>query len=487
MVYINYMLSELRRRRGRTALSALGLAVGIALVIAVSSLSAGLDNAQAKVLKPLTGVGTDMSVTKPIQISSSGPTTAQRKQLQADNGSGQVGFGNLKAGSSFTRTTFNSAELTFAAAKTAAVSKLADVSAAVGGLTLNLTTVSGTVPKQSSSSSSRTGGAPSSGGFNGPRSVDFNSVAVSGVDPTSTSLGAITSDEVTTGTWFTSATARQAILNVNYASSKNKKVGSTVTLDGKKYTVVGIAKTPVGGSSSDVYIDLTQLQKLSSRVGEINTLYVRATSASTVSTVSKEISNTISGASVTTSASLASEMTGTLSTAKSLTSKLGIVLEAVSLLSAVLVASLLTLTSISKRFRELGTLKAIGWPQRAIVRQIAGESLLQGVLGGIAGVVLGLVAAALITAFGPTLKATFDSGSQSASPFGGRGPGGFPGAAQQAASDVASTTVKLAASVSPGLIAAAVGLAILAGLASGAFGALRAARLRPADALRHID
>jgi ABC-type antimicrobial peptide transport system permease subunit len=176
-------------------------------------------------------------------------------------------------------------------------------------------------------------------------------------------------------------------------------------------------------------------------------------------------------------------MTGTLSSAKSLTSKLGFVLEAVALIGSLMVASLLTLTSVSKRFRELGTLKAVGWPQRAIVRQIAGESLLQGVLGGIAGVVLGLGAAALITAFGPTLKATFASAAQNAGP--GGGPGRFPGAQQ--VSTAASATVKLAAHVSPGLIAVAVGLAMLAGLASGAVGAMRAARLRPADALRHID
>jgi putative ABC transport system permease protein len=483
MVYLNYMFSELRRRRGRTALTALGLAVGIALVIAVSSLTAGLDAAQAKVLKPLTGVGTDMSVTKPLVISSSGPTTAQRSQLQAENGNGRVGFGNLKAGAAFTQTDFRSSELTFAATKIASVSKLADVSSAVGGLTLNLTTVSGTVPAQSSSSSSSRGSAPPSGGFNGPRSANFNSVAVAGIDPVSTTLGAITSDELTSGTWFTSTTKRQAILNVNYASTKSKKVGSTIKLAGKIYTVVGIAKTPVGGSSSDVYIDLTQLQKLSTRVGKINTLYVRATSASAVATVSKEISSTISGASVTTSSSLAKQMTGTLSSAKSLTSKLGFVLEIVALLSSLLVASLLTLTSVSKRFRELGTLKALGWPQRAIVRQIAGESLFQGLLGGIAGVVLGLGAAALITAFGPTLKATFAGAAQNT---GGPG-GGFPGGAQQAVATAASTTVKLAAHVSPTLLAAAVALAIVAGLASGAIGALRAARLRPADALRHID
>jgi ABC-type antimicrobial peptide transport system permease subunit len=65
------MLSELRRRRGRTILTALGLGVGIGLVITVSGLSSGLDRAQASVLKPLTGVGTDMSATKPIAITRS--------------------------------------------------------------------------------------------------------------------------------------------------------------------------------------------------------------------------------------------------------------------------------------------------------------------------------------------------------------------------------------------------------------------------------
>jgi ABC-type antimicrobial peptide transport system permease subunit len=66
--YLRYIASELRRRRGRTILTALGLGVGVGLVVTVVALSAGLDNAQSKVLKPLTGVGTDMSVDRPIVV-----------------------------------------------------------------------------------------------------------------------------------------------------------------------------------------------------------------------------------------------------------------------------------------------------------------------------------------------------------------------------------------------------------------------------------
>ena len=50
-----------------------------------------------------------------------------------------------------------------------------------------------------------------------------------------------------------------------------------------------------------------------------------------------------------------------------------------------------------------------------------------------------------------------------------------------------SELVQLKASVDAGLVFVAIGLALLGGLFAGALGSLRAARLRPADALRHID
>ena len=51
------------RRKSRTILTVLGLAVGVSLVIAVSALSRGLDEAQAKALDPLSSIGTDLTVT----------------------------------------------------------------------------------------------------------------------------------------------------------------------------------------------------------------------------------------------------------------------------------------------------------------------------------------------------------------------------------------------------------------------------------------
>jgi ABC-type antimicrobial peptide transport system permease subunit len=206
---------------------------------------------------------------------------------------------------------------------------------------------------------------------------------------------------------------------------------------------------------------------------------VRSTSADKVTQVASSIRSSFSGSSVTTAKDLADRVSGSLVDAKNLTKKLGTALELVGLLAAVLIASLLTLSSVAKRIRELGTLKAVGWPRRLVVRQVTGESLLQGLLGGALGVLVGIGGALVIDAIGINLKATVASTTSGAGTFGPFGQG--------AVTTAGSTIVKLSAPLSIGLILAAVALAMAGGLVAGAAGGLRAARLRPAEALRNIE
>jgi ABC-type antimicrobial peptide transport system permease subunit len=488
MFYVTYMLAELRRRLGRTVLTALGLGVGVALVVTVSALSNGLDEAQAKVLRPLTGVGTDMSVTRPIAITAPGTSPGngpfgqlsakERDQLRQENGGARFGLQNLgKPGTKFARDTFVSrAQLTMPASDVTTIAKIDGVQATAGGLTLDSLHIEGTVPKQTTTAPGQFG--PGAGGP--PRNIDASSIGVAGVDQTVKALGAVTPGQIASGSYFGAGDARQAILDQSYAKGQGLSVGDTVKLGGKSFAVVGIAKTPLGGQSSDVYIKLAQLQKLAGRAGRVNTIYVRATSADQVPSVATRIEKTVDGSSVTTASDLAKRVSGTLVDAKKLAGKLGTALEIVGLLAAFLIASMLTLSSVTKRIRELGTLKALGWSQRLVVRQVTGESLLQGLLGGAVGVVLGVAGAFAIAAFAPTLNATIASAAD-------QGPGFFGGPFGQGAVDSPATSVTLGAPVSLTLVVAAVGLAVLGGLIAGAVGSLRAARLRPADALRHID
>jgi putative ABC transport system permease protein len=490
MFYLTYMVAELRRRKGRTLLTALGLGVGIGLVVAVSALSAGLDDAQDEVLEPLTGVGTDMSVTRPLNASSGGLSNSEREQLQDENGGARLGLRDLgDPGDKFTRTSFVAAsQLSFPASEVGKIAGLEGVSDAAGSLTLNAVTVSGTVPKEQP----QPGQGPPDGGAapgQGPRNIDFKSFSVTGVDQGKPALAPVSQSQITKGRYLSSdPESREAVLNVSYARRNGLTVGETIKLGGKTYTVVGLAQSPLGGQSSDVYVKLAQLQALSDRKGRVNTVQVRADSGDDVAAVEKAIPTVLIGASVTTAADLADRIGGSLVDAKNLASKLGSALTIVALVAAFLIASLLTLSSVTKRIRELGTLKALGWPQRKVVRQVTGESLMQGALGGVVGALLGIGGAAAINAVGISLKASV-AAPATPTPGPGGGPGGGPIAGIFGQGQVASgsTDVALHAPVDAGLIVLAIALALLGGLIAGSMGGLRAARLRPAEALRHID
>lgn len=496
MIYLRYMLSELRRRRGRTLLTALGLGVGVGLVIAVSSLSAGLDRAQASVLKPLTGVGTDMTVSRPISISGD-PRTAfqrlspsERAQLRSEVGERGLDFGSLTPGTKFTRTTFRASQFSFPAAQVGKIAALPSVATASGGLTLSMSTISGTVPSATQAGAGAGGGFGShagesaggeaGGGEAGHGSARFGATTVTGIDAARAGLGPIAPAQLAQGRWFATGTGREAILDSGFARTKGTTVGRSIVLGKQRYRIVGLAKGALGGAPSNVYIKLSQLQQLSGRSGRVNTVYVRAASASAVDSVAASIESSFDGASVTTAKTLAARVTGSLSTARSLSRKLGLALETVGLLGALLIASLLSLSSVTKRIRELGTLKALGWSRSLVVRQVTGESLLQGLLGGVLGAAIGLGGAALITLFAPTLEASVASAAGSTDPFGG--PFG-----EGATAPVTAQAVRLAAHVSPAVVLLAVLLAVVGGLLAGAAGALRASRLRPVEALRHID
>jgi ABC-type antimicrobial peptide transport system permease subunit len=523
-MFFTYLWRELRRRMRQAIFIAVGLALGIGLVITVTAASGGVKNAQASVLHSLYGVGTDITVTK-------APTSSS-------NGSG-FGFGfrqgigtnsRPKAGTKLADNTLTS-DATLASISSSDVTNVAKVQnvvAAAGALTLTDRTISGTVPainfnNGGGGSGFRGSGNGGNSGSGNPGSFagnfKLNNFTVNGVDIANGELGPLSNSKLSSGRTFTSADASSdvAVVDSSYATTNKLKVGDTIAVGNSKsaatnFKVVGVVAEPAGTNPADVYIPLGVAQSLANLKNEVNTIYVAATNGQEISSVASAISKDVPGSTVTDQNTLASQLTGSISSAASLANDLGKWLAIAVLVAAFLLASLLTMSAVSRRIREFGTLKALGWKSRRVVGQVMGESIAIGVIGGAVGVGLGFLGASLVGKFTTPLTATLGSATGSATPGGSRffgggtggTGGGFPGGGTggtggtggganpfrgnftNPARTANTVAVHLSAPVTISIVVIAVALAILGGLIAGGFGGWRAARLRPAAALSKV-
>ena len=508
-MFFVYLRRELRRRMRQVIFISLGLAIGIGLVITVTAASAGVAQAQGTVLHSLYGVGTDITVTKAPAANSGGPFGFR---VRGRTGTGTGTRPTRPApGTKFSRSVLlNRALGPISSTSVTSISGLHGVAAAGGALALTDLSISGTVPNIPAGGGGGFGGGGGAGGGGGggggfASSFSTNTFTVNGTQISAGEVGPLSSSKITSGRTFTTADTNSnvAVIDSSYARQSKLTTGSKVGVAGTSFKVIGIVKQPQGGSPANVYIPLGRAQALASMKNQVNTIYVAASSSTMISTVSREIAHVTPKATVTTSSDLANEVTGSLASASSLARNLGKWLAIAVLAAAFLLASLLTMSAVSRRVREFGTLKALGWRSRRIVGQVLGESITIGIIGGLGGIVLGFAGAALVSRIAPPLTATTGLVTGSATPggaraFAGGGPpgggGGFGGGGgggggfRRLAADAASAvTVHLNAQVTLAAVALAVVLAIAGGLIAGGFGGWRAARLRPADALARVE
>ncbi|MFE4262853.1 ABC transporter permease [Streptomyces sp. NPDC056883] len=495
-MFFTYLRRELRRRRKAALVVASGLALGIALVIVVTSVSAGMTQAQGKVLQSLYGLGTDMTVTKAQTPPAEGDTSARPRFRFDAKGEGDAGAEAEQSSDLVMPQGFE----TLDAATVDKVSGQSGVARAVGGLSLQVMKVNGQFKRGefkraegqtgggTAAKPGATGGTGGAGGTveGGGADFDVNSFSVYGADVTRPELGPLTTSKITSGRTFAAGEtdAAVAVVDSAYATKNKLAVDSEVTVKGAKFKVIGIATADSGDAAANVYVPLKQAQTLAGTPDKITTVYVQAEDSQAIGSVKQAIQKNVPDTTVTTSADLADTVSGSLSTAASLASTVGTWLSYAVLLAAFLVAGLLTSSAVSRRVREFGTLKALGWKSGRVTGQVAGEALVNGLIGGALGIGLGLGAAYAITAISPQLTAQLAGGAGR-----GQGPGGGGGGMMRNAQQGAGKALDIAltAPVSLSTIGLAVALAVAGGLIAGGFGGWRASRLRPADALRRVE
>ncbi len=404
----------------RSALTTLGILIGVAAVII------------------LVAVGTGSSAAVEASISSLGSNTLTVASTStAGGGRGRGGFaapfGGAGSDAVTTGTKTKARELTMDDAKA-----LTDTSRAPDVL--------GVAPVVSASSvtASYEGASHSVGTFTG----------------TTAAYLLIDNDSVSTGQAFTDADydahRRVALVGSTVAQDLaggdgTSLVGQTVTFNGKQFTVIGIlaSKGSSGPQDEDdrVIAPATAVQDTLAGYGSLSSISVKATSATATTLAQAEVESILDYRHGVTSAdrdysvfSASSILSAATSSSETLTVLLGVV-AAISLLVGGIGVMNIMLVSVTERTREIGIRKAIGARRSDLIGQFLLEAAMLTLFGGLIGVVVGVI------------------GAQ------------FPILGVQPV-------------IAPYSVLLAFGVAIAVGLVFGIYPASRAAALRPIDALR---
>jgi putative ABC transport system permease protein len=237
-------------------------------------------------------------------------------------------------------------------------------------------------------------------------------------------------------------------------------VGQMITIDGIRFEVVGVLEEQGGFGSDDdtIYVPLTTAQtrffpqRTLSGERPVAAIYVSAVNETQVDAAVEQISDVLrerhnlapddaDDFQVTSQQAvldIASQITGILTVFLGAIAGISLLVGGIGIMNIMLV-------SVTERTREVGIRKAVGATKRDILLQFLLEAIVLSFLGGLLGIALGMAGANLVSNLTPDL--------------------------------VTKVTV--------GTVSLAAGVASTVGLVFGVYPAMRAANLRPIDALRY--
>jgi putative ABC transport system permease protein len=266
------------------------------------------------------------------------------------------------------------------------------------------------------------------------------------------------------------------LLSENNSAYFGAGVGDTVTILGQSFTVAGIYSPSSVADTQTLYMNLSDAQAITNNTGYITSLTVFAQNSGVVSQVASSISTLHPELTVTTAQNTLSTEESSYATAlatanasDSQTNSTAIEEIVVVVLATSLIVLFVMLYTVKERTKEIGTLKAIGFSNSTVMSQFMLEGVLLSMLAGIVGIAIGSIAA-------PTLASKLL-------------PSVGVGARLPAGAAVISGTTRFGglavATLTPELVLLGFGVAILLGTLGSLYPAWRAAKIRPAEAMRY--
>jgi putative ABC transport system permease protein len=285
------------------------------------------------------------------------------------------------------------------------------------------------------------------------------------------------------------------LLSSNLTAYFGVGVGDNVEIYGESFTVVGVydaaGQGSIGRSNMEersAYMNIIDAQTAAGLTGNLSRLDVYADNVSDVDSIAEVISVAYTSLQVTTYKDRLSQLDNmqtmysqTLTSAQDTISQTETVATQEIMIAVVatsLIVLFVMLYTVRERTKEIGTLKAIGFSNWNVMSQFMLEGMLLSLVAGLVGIAIGTVGAPLLS--GILLPQISPFGSSGNSQF---RPGAGNGGNFGSFGILGASTVTVTPSLQTMLIA--IGAAVLLGALGSLYPAWRAARTRPAEAMRY--
>jgi putative ABC transport system permease protein len=426
----SYSFSAIKLRKLRAGLTTLGVVIGIAAIVALLSITQGLQNTISSQLE--TGLATDTLIVSPGGGFLGGSTSGGFGGF----GGGDSGFKLLISDTAIINGLSPDIEASVAVLQRAVYLQSSERSVALSVTGVDFATYSDIYSSTF---------VAESGTINLNPEGDAVVIGKSLHDPWENGTLLFNVDDPVEIIW-TNATARPP---------QNETYTGTVTAVLKEIGGFGLG----GPSDSGVYIPISQAQSFFD-TNECNQIIVKLINSdqATIDNVSKVIEDAFSNE---VSVISSTAVLNTLSSVFSIIQLFLVGIAAISLLVAGIGIMNIMIVSLIERTREIGILKALGMKSRTVLMIFLGESVIVGLIGAVIGITLGWGLANVVAFILPTF-------------FGAQAQGGANAAA-----------LTLSPVLTPLLIVGAFAFGIGVSVIFALYPAWRASKLRPVEALRY--
>lgn len=302
---------------------------------------------------------------------------------------------------------------------------------------------------------------------------------VLGVHPDDQSGPALLKKALVSGRFLEESDTGSAVIDLSFARNGNLEVGRTFELGNHEFEIVGVVDSSRISqlAGAQVYMSLPEARRLAvdapgvkavHRFGEhdSNVLFVRADRDKSEE-LGKRIKEIVGDNALVSTPNSFKQMLGSMFT---LTDRFSWMVSILALIVAFALVARTTGANVRDRKAEIGTMKAVGWTRKDIVRQIGMETVIIVILGTLAGVLAGFIAAKALSLVTISIPIPWEMSPR---------PHFLPGGSDQLTRDI-----QLSVAISPLLFVGALFASVLIGAGSAWAMARSITNLKPSEVLR---